>query len=723
MGAGLIHLATGSCSDLYLIGAPQITFFKMCYRRYTNFAFESFYLDFDSSNFNYESECKVPKIADLIHKGYLHISIPSINITKNDVGIDESEFELPELNNFPINAYENVSKIYTKILTDIYRIVFKATKAVNVTGTELIKNVNDYALSNQSSVTRLEEYNQLLNEEREVIGAKNEYYRILDPYKSNILNIIEQIEINKLFQNAENTIELSPNDNDYNTEIQNIVKKDILFEVENGIDVLKSVNKYFFNKKINHLRIQSEQKNNNIKCAWTKKLGHSIIDYIDLYIGGKKIDHHIGQWIDIWHQLTSNYSQENIYNEMIGNVKIMTNFDNIEKPSYNIYIPLSFWFNNYNGLSYPLIASQYNDVSFRIKTKKIEEVFYIEKLYQAEYQGSTVIVTADLINRISTLDKIVEIDVNEINIADIFEKKKKNILFHIILDYVYLESRERKRFATSGHEYLITRIQTEISEMTTSGNNNSSQERFSIPLDFTNPSKELIWFFQKKSNQLFHTNYSADLLTNYYDDESKQKINPIKTCGISFNSYTRVRTQDGKYFGVYQPLNHHKTSIDTGINMYSFAIKSKESQPNGSCNFSRLTDAKLSGTISDQLYRYTDNQIYPFDSNIDFLLTVNKAQLLEKIDDIYAQQIIKLWESGKMTINQNDAKKLYELAEKTHDIYQLLEGSDDNEQKIMMSDYRYLIFKTDALCTVFSHSINILRMIGGYADLAFSGKK
>ena len=37
MGGGLMELSAIGAEDLYLIGNPQITFFKSVYRKYTNF--------------------------------------------------------------------------------------------------------------------------------------------------------------------------------------------------------------------------------------------------------------------------------------------------------------------------------------------------------------------------------------------------------------------------------------------------------------------------------------------------------------------------------------------------------------------------------------------------------------------------------------------------------------------------------------------------------------
>ena len=41
MGGGIIQLAAYGASDIYLTGNPQITFFKVVYRRHTNFSMEA----------------------------------------------------------------------------------------------------------------------------------------------------------------------------------------------------------------------------------------------------------------------------------------------------------------------------------------------------------------------------------------------------------------------------------------------------------------------------------------------------------------------------------------------------------------------------------------------------------------------------------------------------------------------------------------------------------
>ena len=49
MGGGLMQLVAYGAQDIYLTGNPQITFFKVVYRRHTNFAMESVEQTFSGS--------------------------------------------------------------------------------------------------------------------------------------------------------------------------------------------------------------------------------------------------------------------------------------------------------------------------------------------------------------------------------------------------------------------------------------------------------------------------------------------------------------------------------------------------------------------------------------------------------------------------------------------------------------------------------------------------
>jgi hypothetical protein len=74
--------------------------------------------------------------------------------------------------------------------------------------------------------------------------------------------------------------------------------------------------------------------------------------------------------------------------------------------------------------------------------------------------------------------------------------------------------------------------------------------------------------------------------------------NPVVTAKLQLNGQDRFSEREGSYFDVVQPFQHHTRAPDTGINIYSFALRPEEHQPSGSCNFSRIDNAVLQLVLS-----------------------------------------------------------------------------------------------------------------------------
>jgi hypothetical protein len=142
-------------------------------------------------------------------------------------------------------------------------------------------------------------------------------------------------------------------------------------------------------------------------------------------------------------------------------------------------------------------------------------------------------------------------------------------------DYIYLDTDERRRFAQVSHEYLIEQVQEgELS----SGTND---------LNFNHPVKELIFT---------PTTVSAGSLSG-------------TGIQLKLNGHDRFAGRDIKYFTRTQIWEHHSGAggldasdgtADDGkfidsIGVYSFALKPEEHQPSGTCNFSRIDNAQLTG--------------------------------------------------------------------------------------------------------------------------------
>ncbi len=99
MGGGLMQLVAYGAQDIYLTGNPQITFFKVVYRRHTNFAMEAIVQNFEGK-FDFGRKCSVTvsRNGDLVHKVWVEVvlSATAASITQDNAFalIDEVELEI-----------------------------------------------------------------------------------------------------------------------------------------------------------------------------------------------------------------------------------------------------------------------------------------------------------------------------------------------------------------------------------------------------------------------------------------------------------------------------------------------------------------------------------------------------------------------------------------------------------------------------------------------------
>tara|TARA_Y100001970_G_scaffold287100_1_gene410908 strand:+ start:1674 stop:2807 length:1134 start_codon:yes stop_codon:yes gene_type:complete len=148
-------------------------------------------------------------------------------------------------------------------------------------------------------------------------------------------------------------------------------------------------------------------------------------------------------------------------------------------------------------------------------------------------------------------------------------------------DYFYLDTDERRRFAQVSHEYLIEQLQFINSSAGTSHE-----------LNFNHPVKEIVWTGGWSSGAVVALNALGD------------------TAKLVLNGHDRMAARKMTYFTQAQVWAHHSGQggfVDNSIAVYSFAIKPEEHQPSGTCNFSRIDNARLELSASDALYIYAVN--------------------------------------------------------------------------------------------------------------------
>ena len=201
---------------------------------------------------------------------------------------------------------------------------------------------------------------------------------------------------------------------------------------------------------------------------WTYGVGNAMIQKAEIEIGGQLIDRHYGEWMDIWTELSVPAGKRRGYDDMVGNW--MNNYNNQwtgvdastgeavttgDNRHIKLYVPLQFWFNRNPGLALPLIALQYHEVKLNLELRNVGDL-----VNGASVSGSPSLTSGGC---------------------------------RLYVDYVYLDTDERRRFAQTSHEYLIEQLQYTGAESVNSTSNK-------IKLNFNHPVKELIWVVQPDSN-------------------------------------------------------------------------------------------------------------------------------------------------------------------------------------------------------------------------------
>ena len=271
---------------------------------------------------------------------------------------------------------------------------------------------------------------------------------------------------------------------------------------------------------------------------WGKNLGQALIKYAEVEIGGQRIDKHYGDWMHIWNELSQEAGKKDGYDEMTGADMAAASAET------DLYIPLEFWFCRNPGLALPLIALQYHEVKINIEFRALSELTNATGL--------------------------------SLSAASLY------------VDYIYLDTDERRSFDQVSHEYLIEQVQFTGDESVSSLSNK-------IKLNFNHPCKELVWVVQR--DDVFDTLTGASDRFNYTDSAG---ANPVLIAKLQLNGHDRFSERMGRYFNLVQPYQHHTNVPKTGINVYSFGLKPEEHQPSGTCNMSRIDNATLQLTLTSE---------------------------------------------------------------------------------------------------------------------------
>jgi hypothetical protein len=329
--------------------------------------------------------------------------------------------------------------------------------------------------------------------------------------------------------------------------------------------------------------------------GYVNYVGQALVKSVEVEIGGQRIDKHYGEWLHIWNELSVQPGHAAGYAEMVGNTKAAVSSG---AGPVNLHVPLEFWFCRNPGLALPLIALQYHEVKVNIEFNPLN---------------------------------LLNVNVGDADLKGTPQSTQSSGSFaaSLYVDYIYLDTDERRRFAQVSHEYLIEQLQFTGAE-SISGHGSAN-----VKLNFNHPCKELIWVVQPDTNVASningHFNYSTvaqkaaqvigggnnrTALAGEANAGSTTGVNPVDSAKLQLNGHDRFSSRDGSYFNLVQPYQHHTNVPGTGINVYSFGLKPEEHQPSGTCNMSRIDNATLALTINSNVTGSSQVRVYATNYNV-----------------------------------------------------------------------------------------------------------
>jgi hypothetical protein len=513
MGGGLMQLVAYGAQDVYLTGNPQITFFKVVYRRHTNFALESIAQTFNGqADFGKTASCTISRNGDLITGMYLQATLPSLT---------------SKVATYQADVGEGTGMVCSPCLLGV------------------------------------------------------------DGIESDIQSIITA----------------TANESD-----------DITCVDASGTTVQGSL---LISAAATCTPAAMKAAAGRGHARWVQNVGHAMINTVSVEIGGQRIDRHDGRWLQVWHELSGSVNKQYGHDRMVGNMVELndpvsllsqsagTPFVLLEDWSdcsnalhggttaaavpggavaqtfnmehYTLMVPFAFWFNINPGLALPLIALQYHEVKINV------EFHPITRVLRGCVNSTCCLALCDV---------------------------------KLWVDYIYLDTDERRRFAQVSHEYLIEQVQFTGSESVINTNAR-------ININFNHPVKELIWVAEPDVQSFVRNDDAAGVgsttwqvgasnstssgtvtytglndVFNFSNDPTAENkhihCNPTQTGTLYLNGHERETTRTGDYFNLTVPWESHSRTPSCGVNVISFAIKPEEHQPSGTCNYSRIDKAVLS---------------------------------------------------------------------------------------------------------------------------------
>lgn len=312
--------------------------------------------------------------------------------------------------------------------------------------------------------------------------------------------------------------------------------------------------------------------------GYTDSIGHALIEYADLIIGGQIIERITGEYMEIYSEFSVSNSQQKAIEMLVGKTGTRTGLGSASSANYYpriFVIPLPFYFYRHDSMSIPLSALTRHEVEVVVKLRKLENLV-------VNAAGPAVVPTGSIVS------------------------------ISMPIEYVFLTDEENKFIREQSTDYVITQLQ--MSRFTI----DAGVTEVTMRTQFINPVKELYFVIQNQDV------VEPDILTgnDWFNFTNSQQTNfpqgeQLDSLELTFNNETRLSKDvaNALYLRYVHPMQFHTRISDRTVYNYSFSLNPENHIPSGQVNMSRIQNKLLKLTTTPNSKK-RDVRIYALNYNI-----------------------------------------------------------------------------------------------------------
>lgn len=291
--------------------------------------------------------------------------------------------------------------------------------------------------------------------------------------------------------------------------------------------------------------------------GYTDSVGHAIIDYADLIIGGQTIERITGEYMEIYSELCIPDEQQRGLEVLVGKTGSRTGLGPAVDTmgTYGAYprtffVHLPFYFARNDPLAIPLSAITYQEVEVVLKLRNLDEL-----VVTPDPPGSVTTISGSILNA------------------------------SLPVEYVFLSPEENEFMQSKRIDYVITQLQL------AKGVIPANQTESSFRLEFINPVKEFYFVIQNQSNVSTNV-YTGNDWFNYNNTQNTNNLinHQLNSVQLDFNNETYLHSEvaDTSFLYAIQPMNRHTRVPRRLFYNYSFSLDPENYLPTGQVNMSRI---------------------------------------------------------------------------------------------------------------------------------------